>query len=145
MKPLSIIVADDVPQIQDIVTQWLKPRGHKVVCASTGDETIKLLRNGHFDLVILDILMPEGDGLNVLNELKEKGRSERVLIISGGGRYMQAEYCAKLASGFGAHVALLKPFDERQLMDGIERALRTEDLSAAKQSSRGGSILHYTQ
>ena len=131
MKPLSIIVADDVPQIQALVAQWLEPRGHKVVCASTGDETIKLLRNGHFDLVILDILMPEGDGLNVLNELKEKGRSERVLIISGGGKYMQAADCVKLASGLGSHAALLKPFDERQLLDGIERALRTKDPAAA--------------
>ena len=131
MKPLSIIVADDVPQIQALVTQWLEPRGHRVACASTGDETLKLLRKEHFDLVILDVLMPEGDGLDVIAELQKKGRTERILTISGGGKYMPAADCVKLANGLGSHAALLKPFDERQLMDGIERALRTQDPAAA--------------
>ncbi len=131
MKPLSIIVADDVPEIQEIVSLWLTPRGHRVVRASTGDETLKLLRNERFDLVILDVLMPEGDGLDVITELQKRGRSERILAISGGGKYMQAEDCVKLASGMGSHAALLKPFDERQLLNGIERALRTEDPAAA--------------
>ena|ERR1035437_1329989 len=131
MKPLSIIVADDVSEIQEIVSQWLKPLGHRVVCASTGGETLKLLKNEHFDLVILDVLMPEGDGLDVITELQKKGRSERILTISGGGKYMQAADCVKLASGLGSHAALLKPFDERQLLDGIERALRTKDSAAA--------------
>ena len=124
MKPLSIIVADDVPEIQALVTQWLEPLGHRVVCASTGEETLKLLGKEHFDLVILDVLMPEGDGLDVISELHKKGRTERILTISGGGKYMQAADCVKLASGMGAHAALLKPFNERQLMDGIERALK---------------------
>jgi CheY-like chemotaxis protein len=131
VKPLSIIVADDVPQIQALVAQWLEPRGHKVVCASTGDETLKLLKKEQFDLVILDVLMPEGDGLDVITELQKRGRSERVLTISGGGKYMPAADCVKLASGLGSHAALLKPFDERQLLDGIERALRTKDPAAA--------------
>jgi DNA-binding response OmpR family regulator len=131
MRPLSIIVADDVSEIQEIVAQWLKARGHRVVCASTGYETLKLLRNENFDLVILDVLMPDGDGLDVITELQKMGRTERVLAISGGGKYMPAADCVKLASGLGSHAALLKPFDERQLMAGIERALRTEDPAAA--------------
>jgi len=127
MKPLSIIVADDVPEIQEIVSQWLTQRGHKVVCAATGDETLKLLRKEHFDLVILDVLMPEGDGLDVITELQKKGRSERILAISGGGKYMPAADCVKLASGLGSHAALLKPFDEQELLSGIERALGPEE------------------
>ena len=100
MKPLSIIVADDVPEIQEIVSQWLIQRGHRVVCASTGDETLKLLKKDHFDLIILDVLMPEGDGLDVITELQRMGRTERVLAISGGGKYMPAADCVKLARAF---------------------------------------------
>ena len=125
MKPLSIIVADDVLEIRELVAQWLKLHGHKVAYASTGRETLKLLKEEHFDLVILDLLIPECDGLDVIRELRDSGRPERILAISGGGRYIHAVDCVKLATGLGAHAALLKPFDERQLMAGIERALRT--------------------
>ena len=131
MKPLSIIVADDVLEIQELLTHWLEPRGHKVVGVGTGDETLKLLGKEHFDLIILDVLMPDGDGLDEIREVKEKGRSARILAISGGGRYMQAADCVKIATGLGAHAALLKPFNEDQLMDGIESALRTEGPAAA--------------
>ena len=131
MKPLSILVADDVPEIQAIVSQWLKHRGHRVECASTGDEALKLLKNEHFDLIILDVLMPDGDGLDVITEIQKTGRTERILAISGGGKYMPAADCVKLANGLGSHAAVLKPFDERQLMAGIERALGIADPAAA--------------
>ena len=122
MKPLAIIVADDIKEIQNLVAQWLRTRGHEVACVSTGDEVIKLMDTHHFDLVIADVLMPQGDGLDVIRELKHKNSSSRVLAISGGGKYMQAADCVKLAEGLGADAALLKPFDESQLLSGIDRA-----------------------
>jgi CheY-like chemotaxis protein len=123
MKPLAIMIADDIAEIQQLVSQWLTTRGHNVACVSTGDAAIKLLDHGHFDLVIADVLMPEGDGLDVIREMKHRSSSSRILAISGGGKYMQAADCVRIAEGLGADAALLKPFNERQLLNGIDRAL----------------------
>jgi CheY-like chemotaxis protein len=122
MKPLAIMIADDVAEIQHLVAQWLRTRGHTVSCVSTGNAALKLLNREHFDLVIADVLMPEGDGLDVIRELKQRNSSSRVLAISGGGKYMLAADCVRLAEGLGADAALLKPFDEKQLLNGIDRA-----------------------
>ena len=118
------MIADDIAEIQQLVAQWLRGRGHHVSCVSTGDAAIKLLEKEHFDLVIADVLMPEGDGLDVIREIKHKRNRSRILAISGGGKYMQAADCVKIAEGLGADAALLKPFDERQLLSGIDRAGR---------------------
>ncbi len=123
MKPLAIIVADDVPEIQDLIALWLRARGHAVTCSSSGDATLKQIASGHFDLVIADVLMPEGDGLEVIRELRQTNSTARVLAISGGGRYVPAADCVKLAERLGADAALLKPFDERQLLSGIAKAM----------------------
>lgn len=127
---MSIVVADDVQEIQDLVAHWLTPHGHKVACASSGEEALRLFRKDHFDLVIADVLMPDGDGLDLINRLKEKSQSVRILAISGGGKYMAAMDCVKLARGMGAHAALLKPFDQRQLLEGIDQALVAKNSSS---------------
>jgi CheY-like chemotaxis protein len=126
MKHLTIMIADDVPEIQHLVSLWLRTRGHNVACVSTGSAAIRLMEEEHFDLVIADVLMPDGDGLDVIRELKFRRRSSRVLAISGGGTYMQAADCVKLAEGLGADAALLKPFDEQQLLTGVERAMNAK-------------------
>lgn len=93
---MSIVVADDVQEIQDLVAHSLTPHGHKVAGASTGKEALRFFRKDHFDLVIADVLMPDGDGLDLISRRKEKSRSVRILAISGGGKYMAAMDCVNL-------------------------------------------------
>jgi CheY-like chemotaxis protein len=121
MKPLSIVVADDVEEIQTLVRQWLDDVGHLVTCVSSGGEATKLLKRQHFDLVITDVLMPDGDGLDVIRELR-RTPDTRVLAISGGGRHMQAIDCLNVAKGMGAHAVLFKPFSRQQLLRAVETA-----------------------
>ncbi len=120
MKSLSVIVADDVDGIQDLVGHWLRDAGHLVTCVSTGQTASRLLKKQHFDLVITDIIMPDGDGLELILELKESQPSVRVLAISGGGRHIQAADCLKMARNLGAHGVLLKPFNREQFMEAIK-------------------------
>lgn len=123
VKPLSIIVADDVEQIQDLLSTWLVTLGHTVSCASTGREVSALLAKQRVDLIIADVIMPDGDGLEVILELKKTQPDVRVLAISGGGKYFRASECLKLARGLGAHAVLLKPFNREQLLAAINAAL----------------------
>ena len=131
MKPLSVIVADDVEGIQDLVGHWLEEAGHAVMCASTGRSASQLLKKQHFDLVITDVLMPDVDGLELILELKASQPAVRILAISGGGRHMQATDCLKMAKNLGAHALLLKPFNREQLLAAINLAIPPDASQAA--------------
>jgi CheY-like chemotaxis protein len=118
-EPLSVVVADDVVEIQRLVALWLRDLGCVVTCVSTGREAVRFLRSQHVDIVITDILMPDGDGLEVISELKRAQASTRVLAISGGGNHLEAADCLKFAKGLGAHGLLMKPFNRQQLLDAL--------------------------
>lgn len=120
-KPLSVVVADDVVEIQRLVEHWLSDCGCNVMCASSGNDVSRLLRSAMVDLVITDVIMPDGDGLEVIAELKRVQPSVRVLAISGGGNHLPATDCLKFAKGLGAHAVLLKPFNRDQLLAAVNR------------------------
>jgi CheY-like chemotaxis protein len=121
--PLAIIVADDVAEILQLVGRCLEEAGHKVSYASSGSEVIRLLAKQPCDLVVVDVLMPDGDGLDVVFAIKRSYTSTRVLAISGGGKYMVAAECLRIAKGVGADGVLLKPFNRQQLLEALDAVM----------------------
>ena len=79
-----------------------------------------------FELVITDVLMPDGDGLDLITELRKKQPKARIIAMSGGGRYLEGSDYLKLAKGLGAHTAMMKPFTFEQLQDAIKVAFAGE-------------------
>jgi CheY-like chemotaxis protein len=130
-EPLSAVVADDVVEIQNLVSQWLRDVGCVVTCVSTGREAVRLLRVQHVDIVVTDVLMPDGDGLEVIAELRRAQASTRILAISGGGNHLRATDCLKFAQGLGAHGLLLKPFNRQQFLDALGLILPARDSQAS--------------
>src|SRR4051812_23343582 len=122
MSQRCVIVADDCQEICSIVANFLEPRGYLVLTAASGREVLKLLRSHHCDLLITDVLMPDGDGIELIAGLKEAHSPTRILAISGGGRTLDPSYCVKLAKGMGAHAGIMKPFDQNQLLEAVELA-----------------------
>src|SRR5688572_24801986 len=106
-KPLTIIVADDVHEITELVTIWLKEAGHSVTSVSTGREVIDLVRAHPIDLVITDLVMPGGNGLDAILAINRLRPATRILAISGGGPNMPAEAGLRVAKGVGADAVLL--------------------------------------
>lgn len=123
MKSLAVLVADDVADIQHIIQCWLSEVGHRVACANTGEEAIRLLRGQPFDLIITDVIMPDGDGLDLIREARSRAPETRILAISGGGRFLKRETCLEMSRGLGAHALLLKPFNREQFMAELNQAL----------------------
>lgn len=119
MKPMSVLVVDDEEDICLLLDQWLKPLGHTVAMAANATEAGKLLKRVIFDLVVTDVLMPDGDGLKLIEELKKTQPAARVLAISGGGRYMDSNDCVKIARGLGADVAIIKPFGREKFLAAV--------------------------
>jgi CheY-like chemotaxis protein len=124
-----VVVADDVVEIQQLLEHWLREIGCEVMCVSTGREAVRLLRSRHVDVVITDVLMPDGDGLEVISEMKRTQPWARVLAISGGGHHLQAADCLKFAQGFGAQALLLKPFDRQDFLDALTLVLPADAVS----------------
>jgi CheY-like chemotaxis protein len=133
-SPISIVVADDVVEIQQLLGQWLRDLGCIVTCVSTGQEAVRVLRMAHVDMVITDILMPDGDGLELITELKRTQPSIRIIAMSGGGNHLRAEDCLKFANGLGAHGVLLKPFKRDQFLEVV-----TQHLCAGERASKSGT------
>ncbi len=123
MKPLTILVADDEESIRLLIEHWLRGAQHTVVSVGSATGAIAELKRRSFDIVITDILMPDGDGLDLIAALKREQPATRILAISGGGRYVEGDNCLKMARGFGAHAVVMKPFDVAQLKAGIALAL----------------------
>ena len=117
----TIMVVDDNPDIITIVKTILEGKGYNVLSASSGQELLSLLNNQKPDLIILDIMMPEMDGLEVLGRLKgiTETASIPVILLTAKVQYEDVLGGYKL----GADYYITKPFTSTQLVNGINLLL----------------------
>ena len=128
---LSILVADDEESIRNLLVAWLQQLGHMVESAGNAQEAIRYLDEQHFDLVITDVVMPDGDGFELIAAFRKAQPFTRILAISGGGNFLEGADCLKIARGLGAHGALMKPFNWDQLEAAMDRALLSGEPTTA--------------
>ena len=117
----TIMVVDDNPDIITIVKTILEGRGFTVFSASSGPELLNLLPTQKADLIILDIMMPEMDGLEVLTRLKGKTETSTILVILLTAKVQYED----VLGGYklGADYYITKPFTSTQLVNGINLLL----------------------
>ncbi len=123
IAPLSVLVAEDEEGIRMLLAHWLSEGGHHVQTVEGGQQAMRLLHNEHFDLVITDVVMPDGDGFELIPAIRKIQPSARILAISGGGRYIPGGDCLSLARGLGAHATVIKPFDCEDVRRGVGHAM----------------------
>lgn len=123
MAPLTILVADDEANIRLFLRQLLTAAGHLVTEVGSAREASEHLPRQAFDLVITDVLMPDGDGIDLISDVKKRQPRARIVAMSGGGRYLEGSDYLKLATGLGAHVAIMKPFTWEQLQEAMAKAM----------------------
>lgn len=102
----KVLVVDDTKNIRNMLTTCLEIEGYKVVSASNGREAFDLLHAGEFDLVFLDIKLPEISGTEVLRRIREMGNTVPVIIMTAFATVKNAVECTKP----GAVAYLQKPF-----------------------------------
>ena len=117
----TIMVVDDNPDIITIVKTILEGKGYSVFSASSGPELLNLLKNQKPDLIVLDIMMPEMDGLEVLSRLKAVTDTATipVILLTAKVQYEDVLGGYKL----GADYYITKPFTSTQLVNGINLLL----------------------
>ncbi|HEY7510987.1 MAG TPA: response regulator [Vicinamibacteria bacterium] len=118
-----ILVVDDDENILNLERTILEQRGFEVTAALGGAQALDLLAQGSFDLVLLDVMMPEVDGFTVCRKIKEDARLRDVPVIfltaKGGGE--------ALAEGFesGAVMYINKPFTAHKLLTIVNTMLES--------------------
>ncbi|MDI6624649.1 MAG: response regulator [Brevundimonas sp.] len=121
-----IVIVDDDPTIQFIAGELLKAEGHAIVHASDGVEALKVLRTVPADLVVLDMLMPNMDGLETIMEMQRTHPETKILAISSGGP-MGPQDLLRTAKLFGADDTLVKPLTFSTFGAAVERLLNKTD------------------
>ena len=115
---MQILLVDDDDLSRGTIHQMLERAGHRVVSTPNGSEALDLFRADRPDLVITDLIMPDTDGLELIQELRKADTQVRILAISGGGRVNANEYLT-VARKFGAAGILAKPFSNQELKEAI--------------------------
>jgi CheY-like chemotaxis protein len=118
-SPLRVLVADDYDDMRYVLQRWFEEAGARVASAANGREVSRLLKQETFDLVVTDVLMPDGDGLEVIAEVRRIAPKTRLIAISGGGSHLPGSDCLKFAKWLGAHALLIKPFARDELFNAI--------------------------
>lgn len=118
-----ILVVDDEAQIRLLVQEMLKREGHEVMEASDGKQGSQLYREHRPDLVILDLIMPDQEGLETIRELKQDFPEVKIIAMSGGGHGGAEDYL-RLAKAFGARETLVKPFSLEEMVGAVREVLR---------------------
>lgn len=119
MAAAKILVIDDEPSIQNLVTAYLKAEGYDFLSATDGIEGLKAARTFKPDVIVLDIMLPGMDGIELLANLR---RDSNVYVILLTARSEETDKIVGLS--VGADDYLTKPFSPRELIARIKAALR---------------------
>lgn len=118
-----ILLIDDDEQFRAMLAQMLTRDAHQVTIACDGEEGLRLAGQVKPDLIITDILMPLKDGIETIMALNESGSEIPIIAISGGRRFLRADFNLESATLIGAKITLAKPFARADMRQAIARAL----------------------
>lgn len=120
-RRLNVLVAEDYPINQKVLMGMLQRWGHSVTLASNGQEAVEQFSRGQWDVVLMDVQMPELDGIEATLRIRalEQGRSQRVPIIAVTASALETDRQACLQAGMDDHLS--KPVNPAQLQAVLER------------------------
>jgi len=134
---LGVLIVDDDPKIRRILRETLEPLEYSIFEAANGREALPLVAQHELDLLIVDILMPEMDGLETIRFLRRKGYRMPIIAMPAG-KGLSAERYSEFARSFGANDVLVKPFGAADVLEVLRRTLGQDDLRGDSNSSATG-------
>jgi len=124
-KKIKIIVVDDELSIRESLRGWLQQDGYQVETAAGGPEALAKNAANRFDIMLIDVKMPEMDGLTLLQKIKEIDSDIAIVMMTAHGAIRDAVEAIKL----GAYDYLLKPFELEELSFTIEKLVQMQTLA----------------
>lgn len=120
--PETILIADDEPDIRKFVEVNLKLENFEILKAADGEEAVRVATENRPDLVLLDVMMPKLDGLEVCQRLRSDPRTSNMSIIMLTAKSLSADKVLGLTAGADDYIA--KPFDPLELVARVKSTLR---------------------
>jgi two-component system phosphate regulon response regulator PhoB len=133
MVPKNILVVEDEESILELVKFHLAREGYRVSCAGTGEDGLKEARSKRPDLVVLDLMLPGLDGLEVCKALKKDARTERILVVMLTAKGEESDIVAGLELGADDYVT--KPFSPKVLVARIRAVFRRREAGSDAESA----------
>ena len=129
----KILVVDDEVKIRELIVKYAKFEGHETVEASDGMEAVHICREQSFDIIIMDIMMPELDGFSACRQIRKQSDTPIIMLSARGEEYDKI-------NGFelGVDDYVVKPFSPKELMLRIEavmKRVRSSSAAPAKQEN----------
>ena len=118
----NILVIDDEAGVREMLRDTLEPMGHTIVEASNGVLGAQKFREAPFDLVITDIIMPDQEGIETIQQIRQLRPDQKIIAISGGGRTKTVEFL-QIAQSLGVDQTLKKPFGPSVIRDAVRACL----------------------
>ncbi len=119
MSSEKILVVDDEPSIREIVTLYLKRSGYEVITAADGQVAVDVLARQTFDLVVLDLMLPRVDGLEITRRLRATSQTPIIMLTA-----RSEEIDRILGLEMGADDYVTKPFSPQELVSRVRAVLR---------------------
>lgn len=117
--PFRILVVDDEPDLRNILCMSLRLSDYETLDAESGNEALRVLANNKVDLILCDVRMPNGNGLELLEQLRQRSIDVPLIFMTG-----YAELNQEQAKARGAMALLFKPFAFGEVVSVIEQVLK---------------------
>lgn len=134
-EPARILVVEDEESIAQGLLFNLERKGHSVELESNGREALEKVRAGRYDLILLDVRLPEMDGFEVCQSLRSEGNFTPIVILTARSQPDDVIYGLKL----GADDYVVKPFDLAELLARVEGMLRRQEWSRQEGAGEGAA------
>ena len=125
-QPIKLLIAEDELHLSELLMSYLEGRGYKVTVARDGRTALRILRTQPFDVALLDIVMPEMDGIEVLRHIREDPTPPECIIITGNGTVDTAIAAMRL----GAYDYVSKPYRLAEIDVLVRRAWEKRTLAS---------------
>ena len=121
----NILVVDDEKEMRSMLDRLLTRNGYNVRMAENSVDTFNILNDNEIDVVLLDLVLPDVNGKDILKQIKEKYSTAEVIIISGHGTFRDVVYLIKN----GADDFIEKPFNNDEVLSKVIKALKQKELN----------------
>ncbi len=130
MQKATVLTVDDDENLQIVVRHYLESEGYKVLTAASGDELLDKLHSSKADVILLDLILPDTDGLHLMGKIRQK-TSAPIIVVSGKGDTTDRIIGLEM----GADDYLGKPFEMRELSARIKAVLRRRAQDSAENNT----------
>ncbi|MGX6647085.1 response regulator transcription factor [Maricaulaceae bacterium MS644] len=125
---MRVLIVEDDREVAKNIAKMLRENGHVVDCAHDGDDGLAMAREGAFDVLIVDRMMPKRDGLSMISELRGEGDKTPALVLSAMGEVDDRVEGLKA----GGDDYLVKPYAPSELLARVDALARRRDPDSAK-------------